>query len=486
MQPRTQYAKSGDVSIAYQVIGDGPLDLVFTFGWASHLDFQWTEPTLTRLLRRLAEFSRVMVFDKRGTGLSDPVPHTPTFEERMDDIRAVMEAAGSERAALIGYSEGGAMAALYAAAHPDRVSGLVLYETWVCGLLDPAANPGGQAWLDLDTRVRESVEHWGEGYGLEIGAPSLAANALERRMYGAFERASMSPGMALALWDATTRCDIRDVLPAIRVPTLILHHAGSAIPVGNARYAAAQIPGARYLELEGIDHLPLTHDADHIAEEIEEFLTGARQAHEPNRMLATVLFSDIVGSTEQATALGDRRWRELLERHDRLVRAELARYDGREVKHTGDGFLATFDGPARAIRCARAIRHGLRDLGIEVRIGLHTGECELKDGDVGGLAVHIGARVMAEAGAGEILVSGTVKDLVVGSEIRFRPRGVQVLKGAPGEWTLLAVEDDTDQIGNASAEELAPVRPDLNERLARTVARRAPAFARASARVLRR
>jgi class 3 adenylate cyclase len=292
--------------------------------------------------------------------------------------------------------------------------------------------------------------------------------------------------MALALWDATTRCDIRDVLPAIRVPTLILHHEGSAIPVGNARYAAAHIPGARYLELDGIDHLPLTHDADHIAEEIEEFLTGARQAHEPNRMLATVLFSDIVGSTEQATALGDRRWRELLERHDRLVRAELARYDGREVKHTGDGFLATFDGPARAIRCARAVRHGLRDLGIEVRIGLHTGECELKDGDVGGLAVHIGARVMAEASASEILVSGTVKDLVVGSGIRFRPRGVHVLKGAPGEWTLLAVEDDTDQIGNASAEELAPVRPDLNERLARTVARRAPAFARASARVLRR
>jgi pimeloyl-ACP methyl ester carboxylesterase len=486
MQPKTQYARTGNLSIAYQVVGEGPLDLVFTFGWASHLDFQWTEPTLTRLLRRLAEFARVIVFDKRGTGLSDPVSHTPTIEERVDDIKVVMEAAGSERAGLIGYSEGGVMASLYAATHPEKVSALVLYETWVCGLLDPVQNPGGEAWLALDRRVRESIEHWGEGRSLDIGAPSIAANALERRMYGAFERAAMSPGMAQALWDATVLSDIRAVLPSIRVPTLILHHTDSAIPVGNARYAAEHITGARYLELEGADHLPLTHDADRIAGEIEEFLTGARGARPPNRMLATVLFTDIVGSTELVAKLGDRPWQELLEQHDRLVRNELGRFHGREVKHTGDGFLATFDGPARAIRCARAIRHSLRELGLEIRTGLHTGECEPHGNDLAGLAVHIGARVMAEAQAGEILVSSTVKDLVVGSEIKLRPRGVHRLKGAPGNWALFALDDDSGRAQSASAQELAPVRPDLNERIARTLARRVPAVARLSARALRR
>jgi pimeloyl-ACP methyl ester carboxylesterase len=486
MQPKTRYANTGNLNIAYQVLGEGPLDLVFTFGWASHLDFQWTEPTLTRMLRRLAEFARVIVFDKRGTGLSDPVSHAPTIEERVDDIKIVMEAAGSERAALIGYSEGGVMASLYAATHPEKVSALVLYETWVCGLLDPAQNPGGKAWLDLNLRVRESIDHWGEGHSLDIGAPSLAANALERRMYGAFERAAMSPGMAGALWDATVKSDIRAVLPSIRVPTLILHHTDSAIPVGNARYAAKEIAHARYLELEGADHLPLTHDADRIAGEIEEFLTGARGARQPNRMLATVLFTDIVGSTELVAELGDRAWQELLEQHDRLVRTELDRYDGHEVKHTGDGFLATFDGPARAIRCARAIRRSLRELDLEIRTGLHTGECEPHGKDLAGLAVHIGARVMAQAGAGEILVSSTVKDLVADSEIKLRPRGVHKLKGAPGDWELFALDDDSGQTQAATVQELAPVRPDLNERVARAIARRVPAVARLGARALRR
>jgi pimeloyl-ACP methyl ester carboxylesterase len=486
MQPKTQYAKSGELNIAYQVVGEGPLDLVFTFGWASHLDFQWTEPTLTRFLRRLAQFARVIVFDKRGVGLSDPVASAPTLEERMDDIRAVMDAAGSQRAVLLGYSEGGAMAALYAAAHPERSTALVMYEAWVCGLLDPAQNPAGERWLEVDRRVRESIEHWGEGYGLDIGAPSLAANPFERRLYGAFERASMSPGMALATWNSFVRGDVRDVLPTIGVPTLIVHHTGSSIPVENARYAAEHIPGARFVELDGVDHLPFTHDADRIAEEIEEFLTGARGAREPDRVLATVLFTDIVGSTARAAEIGDGRWRELLDRHDAVVRSELDRFQGKEVKHTGDGFLATFDGPARAIRCARSTRDHLHEIGIEIRAGLHTGECEFSGGDLAGLAVHIGARVMAEADAGEILVSSTVKDLVVGSTIDFEPRGDHTLKGAPGEWALFAAQDGARVDSGPSAAELAPTAPDLNERLARVLARRAPGLARASTRALRR
>ncbi len=482
MQPRTEYAKSGELNIAYQVVGSGPIDLVFTFGWASHLDFQWTDPTLTRFLRRLGQFGRVIVFDKRGVGLSDPVAHAATLEERMDDIRAVMDAAGSQRAALIGYSEGGAMAALYAAAHPDQTSALVMYETWVCGLLNPQLNPGGERWLQVDRRVRESIDHWGEGLGLDIGAPSMAANALERRMYGAFERASMSPGMALALWNSIVQSDTRGVLPTIRVPTLIVHHTGSTIPVENARYSAEHIPGARLVELDGIDHLPLTHDADRIADEIEEFLTGARGAREPDRALATVLFTDIVGSTDRAAELGDRRWRELLERHHALVRAELESFQGREVNETGDGFVATFDGPARAIRCAAAIRGRLLELGIEIRAGLHAGECEFVGASVRGMAVHIAARVMSAAGAGEILVSSTVKDLVVGAGIRFQSRGSRELKGAPGQWSLFAVQGDVREDRGASLAQFAPVRPNLNDRVARALARRAPTIARAGVR----
>ncbi len=486
MQPKTEYARSGDVNIAYQVVGDGPVDLVFTFGWASHLDFQWTDPTFTRFLRRLAQFARVIVFDKRGCGLSDPVGRAPTIEDRMDDIRAVMDAVGSERPVLIGYSEGGVMAALYAAAHPERTTALVLYETWVSGLLDPEQNLGGERWLDVDRQVRAAIDSWGEGLSLDIVAPSLAASALQRRLYGAFERASMSPGMALVLWESLIQVDIRHVLPTIDVPTLIVHHTGSSIPVENARYSARHIPGARFVELEGIDHAPLTHDADRIAGEIEEFLTGARGTREPDRVLATVLFTDIVGSTDHAHQLGDRAWRELLERHNGLVRGEFERFGGREIKHTGDGFLATFDGPARAIRCARAIRASLLDLGINNRAGLHTGECELVGDDIGGMAVHIGARVLGMADAGAILVSSTVKELVVGSGISFEERGSHALKGTPGQWTLFAVADDPNKSAGRPLAELAPVRPTLNDRFTRTLARRAPGIARSAARALRR
>jgi pimeloyl-ACP methyl ester carboxylesterase len=484
MQPKTQYAKSGELNIAYQVVGEGPLDVVFTGGWVQHLDFQWTEPTFTRFLRHLASFARVITFDKRGIGLSDPVASPPTLEERMDDIEAVMNAVGAERAALLGYSEGGAMSALYAAAHPERTTSLIMYETWICGLLDPEQNPAGERWLQIDHRVRENIAHWGEGYGLELGAPSMAANAFERRMYGAFERASMSPGMALATWNSFVQGDVRGVLPTIGVPTLIIHHTGSTIPVENARYAAQKIPDARFIELEGIDHLPFTHDADGIAEEIEEFLTGTRGAGEPDKVLATVLFTDIVGSTAQAAELGDSAWRELLDRHDAVTRAELERFQGEEVNHTGDGFVASFDGPARAISCARELRERLHEIGIEIRAGLHSGECEYSHGKVAGLAVHIAARVIGEAGDGEILVSSTVKDLVAGSGIEFDSRGAHTLKGAPGEWTLFAVEDGAAD--RPSAAELAPTAPDLNEHLARVLARRAPALARAGQRALRR
>jgi class 3 adenylate cyclase len=483
MQPKTQYAKSGELNIAYQVIGEGPLDLVFTFGWASHLDFQWTEPTLTRFLRRLAKFARVIVFDKRGVGLSDPLPRAATLEERMDDIDAVMNAAGSERAVLLGYSEGGAMAALYAAAHPERTSALVMYETWVSGLLDVERNPGGEKWIQVDREVRESIEHWGEGHGLAMGAPSLAASQVERRMYGAFERAAMSPGMAAALWDSFVQEDIREVLPAVLVPTLVIHHTGSRIPVENAHYAAEKIPGARLVELEGIDHLPITHDADGIAEEIEEFLTGTRQSHDVDRVLATILFTDIVGSTDLAARLGDRAWLDLLARHDSAVRAEVDRFGGEVVKHTGDGFLATFDGPARASLCAAAIRERLRDLDIEVRAGLHTGEFELLATDVGGVAVHIAARVMAEAGAGEILASRAVKNLAVKSGIRFASRGRSSLKGVPGRWELFAVDEEQARPAQA---DIGRDPASLNDRIARGIARRAPALARTGARVMRR
>ena len=326
--------------------------------------------------------------------------HAPTLEERMDDIRAVMDAVGSERAALLGYSEGGAMAALFAAAHPERTTALVMYESWVCGLLDVEQNPGGERWLEVDRGVREAIACWGDGLSLHMVAPSLADRPLERRLYGAFERASMSPGMALALWESFVQGDVRHVLPTIGVPTLIVHHTAARSPSRMPTTPPSTSRQRAWSSSTGIDHLPITHDADRIADEIEEFLTGARGAREPDRVLATVLFTDIVGSTDRAAELGDRGWRELLERHNALVRDELEHFQGREVKHTGDGFLATFDGPARAIRCACAIRDGLLELGIETRVGLHTGECELLGDDVGGMAIHIGARVMGAAGVG--------------------------------------------------------------------------------------
>jgi class 3 adenylate cyclase len=436
--PETSYAKSGDVNIAYQVLGDGPIDLVYVWGWLSHLDFQWMDPTLSDFLHRLASFSRLILFDKRGTGLSDPVGAAPSFEERMDDIRAVMDAAGSERAALLGFSEGSAMSALFAASHPERTTALILYDGFAVGMGVEDA-PADMRWGQLGDSVAATIERWGDGETIEWIAPSLAATPGSKRLWGRFERASMSPGMARSLWDAIQRVDVRAVLPAIRIPTLVMQHRDSAIPARLGRSMAELIPGARYLELPGRDHFPGAGDPEAIAGEIEEFLTGVRGVGGPDRVLATVLFTDIADSTGRAAALGDYAWRRLLERHDALVRAQLERFRGREVKQTGDGFLASFDGPARAIRCAAAIVEEAGELGVELRAGLHTGECEVRGDDLGGIAVHVAARVGALAPPGGLLVSSTVKDLVMGSGIELVDRGAHELKGVPGEWRLFAV-----------------------------------------------
>jgi pimeloyl-ACP methyl ester carboxylesterase len=451
MPPATHYAKSGEINIAYQVVGDGPLDLVFVPGFISHLDLQWADPRIARFLEKLASFSRLILFDKRGTGLSDPVAAPAPLEDRIDDVRAVMDAAGSERAALFGLSEGGPMSVLFAATYPERTRALILCGTFATGTLDPDDNPAGQRWVDGYQRVRAAAEHWGEGRTLEIFAPS-ADSERDRIGRGIFERSAASPQMTRTLLDMVVETDVRDLLPSIRVPTLVLHREEEFVPVESARYLAEHIPGARLVVLPGMDHMPFYGDAEGYAEEIEEFLTGARHAPPSDRVLTTVMFTDIVGSTERAGALGDARWRELVGRHDELVRSELEHHRGREVKTMGDGFLATFDGPARGIRCARAIADKVRALDIGLRAGLHTGECELVGDDIGGMAVNIGARIGALAGADEVLVSNTVKDLVVGSGISFTDRGAQQLKGVPGEWRVFAV----DRVETPASSRLVP------------------------------
>ncbi len=437
MQPETRYAKSGDVNIAYQVVGDGPFDLVLVPGWVSHLEHSWEEPSNARFLHRLASFSRLIMLDKRGTGLSDRVSlaELPTLEQRMDDVRAVMDAVGSERAALMGISEGGSMCALFAATYPERTTALVLYAA-------NARHPAHDLTAEQLQPILDAFERsWGQGMAWPMWAPSRADDPQLKEWGARFERLGGSPGAAVALFRMAAAIDIRKVLPAIRVPTLILHRTGDqAVPVMDSRYMAEHIRGAKYVELPGVDHLPFVGDADAILDEIQEFLTGVRPTPEPDRMLATVLFTDIVGSTQRAAELGDRRWRDLLDSYYALSRRELGRFRGREIKTMGDGFLATFDGPARGIRCACAVSDSVGQLGLAIRAGLHTGECEMMGEDVGGIAVHIGARVATEAAAGEVLVSSTVKDLVAGSGIAFEDRGSHALKGVPEEWRLFAVE----------------------------------------------
>jgi class 3 adenylate cyclase len=438
--PATRYAKSGDVHIAFQVVGEGAQSLVLVPGWVSHIEYAWEDASFSRFLRRLASFSRLILLDRRGTGLSDRVNDLPTLEQRMDDVRAVMDATGTERAALFGISEGGPMTLMFAASYPARTSALVLYGTFARLLLAPDY-PIGLPPEALDDFLERIEESWGTGaISAELFAPSMAGDEAFRRSWARFERLAVSPAGIKALLGMLRETDARHTLPVIRVPTLIVQRAGDRVArVGGARYIALGIQGAKYVELPGPDHMPWVGDADALLDEVEEFLTGARRGPEPDRVLATVMFTDIVGATERAVALGDRRWRDLLDRHHALIRQQLARFRGREIDTAGDGFLAAFDGPARGVRCAAAIVREARHLGLEIRAGLHTGECEILGDKLSGVAVHTGARVAALAGPGEVLVSSTVRDLVAGSGLAFEDRGSATLKGLPGEWRLYAV-----------------------------------------------
>jgi pimeloyl-ACP methyl ester carboxylesterase len=440
MEAATRYANSDGVSIAYQVDGEGPPDLVFVPGFVSHVELYWEQPTVARFFRRLASFSRLVLFDKRGQGLSDRPERPPVLEESMDDLSAVMAAAGCERPAIFGISEGGPMSALFAATYPERVSSLILYGTYP-RVLEAPDFPQGVPAEELDALYELLKRDWGGPVAIDLWAPSLVGDPVFERWWSRLLRQGTSPAGVIALIELYREVDAREVLPAIDVPALVLHRRDDrVVPVRQGEYLAEHIPRARYVELSGGDHLAMVGDQDALLDEVEEFLVGSRRAREPERALATVLFTDIVGSTERAAELGDRRWRDLLERHDAVVRQQLDIHRGLEVKTMGDGFLATFDGPARAIRCACAIRDELSGIGIEVRAGIHTGEVELIGDDVGGMAVNIGARIGALAERGEVRVSSTVKELVVGSGLEFGERGAHTLKGAPGEWRLFVVE----------------------------------------------
>jgi pimeloyl-ACP methyl ester carboxylesterase len=443
MVPETRYARSGDLNIAYQVTGEGPRDLVYVPGWVSNIELMWEEPAMAHFLERLASFSRLILFDKRGTGLSDRVSNDelPTLEQRMDDVRAVLEAVGSERAALFGHSEGGSMCVLFAATYPERTTALITLGSFAKRRDPDDDYPWAPTAADRDETVADVEQNWGHfrTKDVEYYAPSrLGDEQFVRNLEQYFRRAA-SPGAAAALLRMNSYIDVRDVLPAVQVPTLVLHRTGDHdVNVAEGRYLAAKIPGARFVELPGDDHWIAAGNVDELADEIEEFLTGTRPVPEPDRVLATVLFTDIVGSTERAAQLGDRRWRELLRTHDAAVRRELERFRGREVDTAGDGFLAAFDGPARAVRCALSAGHAVRQLGVEIRAGIHTGECELDGSKIRGIAVHTGARIASLAEPGEVLVSSTVKDLVAGSGLAFEDRGTHALKGVPGEWRVYA------------------------------------------------
>jgi pimeloyl-ACP methyl ester carboxylesterase len=439
--PETRYARSGDVNIAYQVTDGGGPDLVFVPGWVSHIEEAWEEPDLSAFLERMAGFSRLILLDRRGTGLSDPVDRLPTLEERMDDVRAVMDAAGSRRAFVFGISESGPMTTLFAASHPERTHGLILCNTYARGL-----RSDDQPWAPWTSQVADRFlraidERWGTGLTARTFAPSRADDEGFVRAWGRFERRAVSKGAMRKIIAMAIDTDVCEVLPSVRVPTLVLHRVGDrAVPVGCAHYLAERIPGARLVELPGADHFPWVGDTAAILDEVEHFVTGERPGGVVDRVLATVLFLDIVDSTRHLAEAGDRRWREQLERFYARVRRELERHHGRELDTAGDGLFAAFDGPARAIRCAAGIRDAVGALGLEVRAGLHTGECEVLGEKLSGIAVHLGARICALAAPSEVLVSSTVRDLVAGSGLRFLDRGSQALKGAEGEWRLFSLE----------------------------------------------
>jgi class 3 adenylate cyclase len=436
--PSTHYVKSDDEYIAYQVLGEGSFDLMFVPGFVSNVEAIWQSPNRSTFFRRLASFCRVILFDKRGTGMSDRGSQIFTLEQRMHDVQTILNEVGSERAALFGISEGGPMSLLYAATYPERTSALVLYGSYAKRAWSPDYAFG---WKDERwKRVLDNIEHhWGtpQGISVTMWAPSVASDPRAAEGLASYFRASASPGAAAAIMKMNREIDVRHILPATRVPTLILHRTGDrVIDVEHARYMAQNIPDAKLVELPGEDHMAWFGDQGSILDEVEQFLTGRRHVHEPERVLATVLFADIVGSTARAAALGDRSWRELLETFYARTREVIHQYRGREINTSGDGFLATFDGPARAVHCASAIRDTVRSLNLEVRCGLHTGECELVGNDIAGIAVHTGARVAALAAPGEVLVSQTVRDLVAGSGLVLEEYGTYTLKGVPNEWRL--------------------------------------------------
>ncbi len=450
-RPETRYAKSGEFHIAYQVVGEGPPDLIYIPGWVSHLDMSWEQPWIERFLLRLGSFSRLLVFDKRGIGLSDPVPDSamPTLEERMDDVRAVLDASGSERAAVFGQGYGTPIAALFAATYPGRTSALVLYSPSPRAGTRTSDYPWGPTAAELETWIEDSAG-WGTREFAEAWvarlAPSAATDTRFVEWAARMMRAAASPATSNAFSRMNALMDVREILPLIRVPTLVLERSDAVLPKGpfdappgaEARYVAERIPGARLVQLPGEDYLPFVGDQDSIVDEIAAFVTGMPPARQPDRVLVTVLFTDIVGSTARASELGDRAWKLLLERHNAVVREQLARFQGIEIERVGDGFLATFDGPGRGVRCASAIVAALGAEGVGVRAGLHAGEVELLEGGIGGIAVHIGARVAAEAGPSEVLTTSTVRELVAGSGIEFVDRGSYELKGVADSWRLFA------------------------------------------------
>jgi class 3 adenylate cyclase/pimeloyl-ACP methyl ester carboxylesterase len=443
MHPETQYAKKGDAHIAYQVVGNGPLDLLLVSTWVSHVEARWDFPGFAYFLRRMASFSRLISFDKSGIGLSDPIPSRtpPPLEDWMDDVRAVMDAAGSERTAIISANDGALMAALFAATHPERTSALVLLN----GTARIAAAPDYEIGVppDVQERLIAIVEQtWGSGDLMAAINPSLADDPEQARAWGRFFRHSASPTTAAAVIRMLFEADVRDVLPTISVPTLVVNRAESQIiTVDQGRYIADRIEGARFVAVPGADYGLAIGDVDVILDEAEEFLTGARHAQPADRVLATVLFTDIVDSTGRAAALGDARWRELLEAHDQLARTEVARFGGQIPEFAGDGMLATFDGPARAVRCAFALRDRVPALGLHIRAGLHAGEVERRGAQVAGIGVHIAARILSLAGPDDVLVSRTVRDLVAGSGLTFVDRGTHTLKGVPEEWQVLEASE---------------------------------------------
>jgi pimeloyl-ACP methyl ester carboxylesterase len=435
MDETIRYAKSGPVHVAYQVFGNGTVDLVFVPGFISHLEIWWSEPAHARWLRRLGESARVILFDKRGTGLSDRVDPQPDMDARMDDVRAVMDAVGIGRAAIMRISEAGSLASLFAATHPERCQALILY----------GAFARFSSWFPTEAALQQFYRYadttWGTGASLPMFVPSMVGNKAFEEWWAKFERLGANPAACIEIMRLNSQIDVSAVLPTIHVPTLIIHRKDDvAVNVEGGRELAALIPNARYVELPGTDHIPFVGDnAGEIVEAIEEFLTGSRAPVKVERVLATVLFTDIVGSTEKAAALGDRHWRDLLDEHSKTIRAELTRFRGHEVKSLGDGFLATFDGPARAIHCAQSIITALRPLEIPIRAGIHTGEVEIADDDIRGIAVHITSRVAGFGGADDIVVSRTIKDLVAGSGITFEDFGTHVLKGVPDAWQLYRV-----------------------------------------------